>query len=104
MSKRTLSRPKANRDLDEIAFFLSNYDESSGFRFLDAFDKTIGRVTKMPGIGRTVTCGPLPGLRRIPVIGYKKYLIFYLDADETIEVVRVLHSSRNIRTILENES
>jgi toxin ParE1/3/4 len=46
----------------------------------------------MPGMGRKRDdLGK--GLRSFPV---KKYLIFYRQAKDDIEIVRVLHGSRNI--------
>lgn len=50
------------------------------------------------------TSGPtLFGLRRWPIQGFEKHLIFYLVFENTIDIVRVLHSARDIEGILEEE-
>jgi plasmid stabilization system protein ParE len=34
-----------------------------------------------------------------PIPRFRKYLIFYLSTDETVEVVRVLHGSQNLQEL-----
>ena len=46
----------------------------------------------------------LKGIRRFPVSGaFRKHLIFYRPNDAGIEIVRVLHGSRDIEAILTQE-
>ncbi|BAY12273.1 plasmid stabilization system [Calothrix sp. NIES-2098] len=45
----------------------------------------------------------LKGLRKWVVKDFKKYLIFYLQADENIQIVRILYARRDIERILEQE-
>ncbi len=40
----------------------------------------------------------------MPIQGFPKYLIFTDYDGLTLEIVRVLHTSRNIRAVLEDES
>jgi toxin ParE1/3/4 len=42
----------------------------------------------------------LSGLRMWPICRFEKHLIFYRPTDQGIEVVRVLHASRDIEAIL----
>jgi plasmid stabilization system protein ParE len=37
----------------------------------------------------------------MPVQGFPRYLIFYRSAEEGVEIVRVLHSSRDIGSLFE---
>ena len=62
-----------------------------------------GRLSGMPGIGSPYeTANPrLAGLRCVRISGFPRYLVFYRSLEENIEVVRVLHGSRDIKTILE---
>ncbi|MCM2407660.1 hypothetical protein ACOWPH_25525 [Anabaena sp. PCC 7938] len=45
----------------------------------------------------------LMGLRKWAVKGFEKHLIFYLQRDEYIEIVRLIHSARDISQILAEE-
>ena len=45
----------------------------------------------------------LHGLRMWPVHNFGHYLIFYRVLDDTIQIVRVLHSSRDIEGIIHDE-
>jgi len=42
----------------------------------------------------------LRGVRRLPVTGFEKWLVFYQVSDVGIEVIRVLHGARDIASIL----
>lgn len=46
----------------------------------------------------------LQGLRKWMVKGFKKYLIFYLDREDTIEIVRLVHATRDLESVLEEEA
>ena len=43
------------------------------------------------------------GIRMWPVGGFEKYLIFYQEIPNRIEILRVLHSARDIESIFEEE-
>ena len=45
----------------------------------------------------------LAGLRRFPVKGFAKYLLFYMPRAGGIEVVRVLHGARDIAIVFGTE-
>ncbi|HEY6393362.1 MAG TPA: hypothetical protein VIX89_18915 [Bryobacteraceae bacterium] len=45
----------------------------------------------------------LAGLRRVPVKGFEKYLLFYIPRIGGIDIVRVLHSARDIQGIFGSE-
>jgi len=48
-------------------------------------------------------CSSLASIRIWPVSGFKKYLIFYRADASYLEIVRVLHTSRDIRAILQSD-
>lgn len=60
----------------------------------------------MPGMGSLypVENSRLQGLRKWPVKDFKKYLIFYFERDDAIEVVRILYATQDINSILDGES
>jgi toxin ParE1/3/4 len=58
-----------------------------------------------PQIGAPYDSGieRLVGLRRVPVKGFEKYLLFYTPRIGDIDVVRVLHAARDIQRIFESD-
>lgn len=77
-------------------------NEDKAIEFIDAFDDSIERLRQFPQIGTVCKfrSPELKGLRRWFVKDFEKYLIFYRLTD-TIEIMRLLHSSRDIETALE---
>ena len=73
--------------------------------FFDAIRLTIAQLAKTPGIGSpyTVNNARLTGLRKKKVKGFEKYLIFYLSQDDLLSIVRIIHATRDLPTILETE-
>lgn len=59
----------------------------------------------MPGMGSLylVENTRLQGLRKWAVKDFKKYLIFYFERDDAIEVVRILYATRDINSIMDGE-
>jgi toxin ParE1/3/4 len=52
------------------------------------------------GIPEVCDSPQLAELRCWPIRGFEKHLIFYLPKPDGIEVIRVLHGSRDIQAIL----
>lgn len=97
-------RPVANEDIDEIAIYLNAQRVGVGTRFLNDLHQAATRLAVVPGMGR-VHAPPnpkLPGLRVAVLQGWR-YLIFYLPTDGGMDVVRVLHSSRDTQSIIAAE-
>jgi toxin ParE1/3/4 len=59
----------------------------------------------MPGMGGLypVENPRLQGLRKWAVKDFKKYLIFYFERDDAIEIVRILYAAQDISSILNGE-
>jgi toxin ParE1/3/4 len=99
-------RPAANRDL--VAIF-RHYARQAGMRVADRFfaqaEATFARLAGMPGMGTRYTPDePLHAdLRYFPFSRFRMYLIFYRPIPGGIEVLRVLHGTRDIQGILEEE-
>lgn len=64
---------------------------------------TIAQIARMPGIGGAFVTNNnrLQGLRKWAVKDFRKYLIFYMDRDEVVEIVRILYATRDISSILD---
>jgi toxin ParE1/3/4 len=102
MTRSVSRRPRATRDLDETASFIAQDSPDAAFRFLEAAERAFGQLAGTPGLGGVwETDDPrLAGLRVWPIPGFEKYLVFYRPADDGIEVIRVLHGSRDIDSLL----
>lgn len=97
-------RPLALRDITEIAEYL---EAQSGLelaqRFVSAIESDLERLCQLPDIGspchfqRTEA----QSIRRWPVDGFERWLIFYEPTNKCIEIIRVLHGARNISEILD---
>ncbi|MGI0484796.1 type II toxin-antitoxin system RelE/ParE family toxin [Pantanalinema rosaneae CENA516] len=74
-------------------------------RFFDSTRSTIAQLAKMPGIGSPYSGNNsrLQELRKWAVKGFRKYLIFYFERDDAIEVIRILYATQNVSSILEGE-
>ena len=73
-------------------------------RFLAATDETFQQLLDSPHLGSTTSyhAAETLGLRVWRVRGFPKYLIFYRSDLNGIEVVRVLHSARDIDRVLDH--
>ncbi len=103
---RVIRRPSSDRDL--VAIF-RHYAREAGLRVADRFfaeaEATFARLAGMPRIGTPYEPEePLfADLRFFPVSRYRAYLVFYRPIADGVEVYRVLHSARDIASILADE-
>lgn len=85
-------------ELVSCATYLQSHSEDAAIRFLDAFDKTVEFLKRSPLIGE-VCPYPNPlfeGTRVWRVRGFKNHLVFYRVLPNELEIVRVLHGSRDL--------
>ncbi len=102
MSLAILKRPSALRDLEECFVYIAEDDLDIATEFLIAVEDSLDQLATMPLMGKVVELDiqVLAGIRVWPVKGFKAYLIFYFASDDSIELVRVLHSSRDVEGLL----
>lgn len=97
---RVLRRPQAAEDIAEIWDYIADDSLAAADRFVDQLDKQFGLLAIQPRIGRAR--GELaPDVRSFP---FGRYVIFYLPIDDGIDVVRVLHSARDIEAVFGDEN
>jgi len=70
-------------------------------RFLGAIEESLEQVAEFPLLGKTreFQNEQLKGVRMWHVKGYENYLIFYAASESAIEVIRLLHGSRDIEEL-----
>ncbi|MGO8671383.1 MAG: type II toxin-antitoxin system RelE/ParE family toxin [Capsulimonadaceae bacterium] len=101
MIRKVIITDDAFQDLDEISEYIGEHAADASLRFLQQAQRAFELLAKMPGMGARRDYGNpvLAGVRMWPVPRFRKYLIFYHSSDSTIEIVRVLHGSRNIQAL-----
>lgn len=92
-------------DIDAHCAFFAKQNIEKALRFDQAVFDSFERLCKMPLVGseRKFSNPKLWGIRLWFVKEFEKYLIFYRVFDNYIEIVRVLHSTQDIDSILEDE-
>lgn len=85
-------RPQAEIDLIDIWQFIADDSMERADGFLDRINNTVENLAKMPNMGRN-RVEIARQLRSFPV---GNYVIFYRIIEGGIEIVRVLHGSRDI--------
>ncbi len=99
-----IPRRLATQDLrDAAAHNAAEVDPATALRFIDAVEQAFTLIARQPGIGfpRYAAELDLPGLRARPVERFP-YLIFYLEHEDHIDVLRILHARRDIPTSLQD--
>jgi toxin ParE1/3/4 len=91
-------RPLAERDIEECFVFIAEDNLDNGLRFLISFEESLEQLQKFPLVGKeTAFRDPrLNSVRVWHVKNHENYLIFYSLSNTRIEIIRVLHSTRNI--------
>lgn len=95
-------RPRADADIDECAAYIARGNPGAAFRFLEAIERSFSTISEQPGIGspRYARLPALAGLRMWVVPEFEKYLVFYIEKAHFVDVVRVLHATRDIPSLL----
>lgn len=100
-------RPHARKDIrDAAAYLLVEASESVALRFEEAVQNLTRTIAGMPGIGMPCSFRnpELHDVRRLAVTGFENWLLFYRDAEDRIDVIRVLHGARDIAAIFDERS
>ncbi|MER3587095.1 MAG: type II toxin-antitoxin system RelE/ParE family toxin, partial [Mastigocladus sp. ERB_26_1] len=83
---------QAEQDLEDIWIYLAQQDELAGDKQIAQLLDRLPMLAQFPDMGRKRD-DLLQGLRSFPV---KPYIVFYTKITDGIEIVRVLHQSRDI--------
>ena len=94
---RVLRTSQAELDRVEIALCIARDNPAAADCLLETIDEKCRLLAQMPEMGRKRP-DLAPDLRSLPV-GH--YVIFYRPAPDGIQVIRVLHGSRDIPALLD---
>ena len=87
--------PSASGDLAEIWEFIAADNPAQADAFIDLIDAKFQNLSRYPEAGRPRD-ELLDGLRSLPV---GRYLIFYLQDDVCLRIIRVLHGARDVEAV-----
>jgi toxin ParE1/3/4 len=90
-----VKRPLAELDLWEIWDYIADDSLDRADDFLDRVEEKLRSLARTPGMGRRRE-ELLPGLQSFPV---GNYVVFYRAIEDGIDVIRILHGSRDIEEI-----
>lgn len=94
--------PQARRDVDAaFAYYMREASEATALRFVDDVEQALHLLCAHPAIGsrRHEASARLPGLRAWPLRPWL-YLVFYLPQDHQLDILRVLHTARDLPATL----
>jgi plasmid stabilization system protein ParE len=90
-------------DIQEQAdWYEQRSDRGLARRWENEVTAALIRIEKNPRLG--AKCGfsadELQGVRRIRIAGFSRHLIFYLAEKEEIRILRVVHGTRDLESLL----
>jgi toxin ParE1/3/4 len=100
-----LRRDAALQDLIDLAYHIALDDIDAAYRSLNAAEESFRDLERMPlmGSSREFKNSALHGIRMWRVKDFPKHLIFYRPIRDGVEIIRVLHSSRDIPGVFAEE-
>lgn len=94
---QVLTRPLADIDVLEIWNYIAEDSFEAADNWIDELNKRMLLWASQPNMGRERS-DLAHGLRSFP---FGRYLVFYIPINDGIEVVRIIHSSRDIESSFE---
>jgi toxin ParE1/3/4 len=107
VKSRYLIRPRADQDLNERAvYFAKEANPELGHRFLLAAHETFGLLATQPQMGwhARLRHVQLSSMRVFRITGFEKILVLYQPRGDGVEVLRVVHASRNLQALLSRKT
>lgn len=83
---------KALRDLDDEAAHIATDDETAARLVVKRVLDAVSSLTEQPGLGRP---GRVPNIREL-IVAKTRYIVPYRVRGETVEILRVFHTSRRL--------
>lgn len=97
-------RPLAETDIDHAVAYAWEDNPKAATQLLDALEDGFNALSLQPAMGSPRYAHLIPGaMLRMWKIGKFPYLIFYLEREDHLDVVRVLHEVRDIPALLAEE-
>ena len=100
---KVIKRPIVIKDLIELATYIANGNLDVSDNFLLTAERTFVNLGNFPMLGKSCRFKhpDLANIRQKAIKGFENYLIFYQLIEDGVEIIRVIHGSRDIENILE---
>jgi toxin ParE1/3/4 len=92
---RFLFRPKALDDLRDLLTYIATDSPKAAERMHDCILETCQILADNPLIVHELDGLSISGIRRIPVVSYPRYSVFYRIVEDHIEVIRLGYGGRD---------
>ena len=98
---RYLLREAVVNDLDSLAAYIQQDSPQAAIRFLEAAEETFGTLAQMPELGGLFESriAHFSDMRIWQIKGFPSILVFYRPIQGAVEIVRVLHSARDLAAL-----
>jgi toxin ParE1/3/4 len=99
------SAPQVSKDIEAIAGYIAADNLEAAMGFIAAVEQTIHSLAHYPDRGALLYLEhpSLSGVRWLRVTGYKHFLVFYCVAASHVYVIRVLHGSRDLPAVFDDD-
>jgi len=97
-----ITSPKARKDIKSFFHHIAKDSHVVAYRLLEKIEDTHELISSSPKLAPVfeTTDPKLKGMRWFPVKDFPKHLIFYIESETQITIIRVLHKAQNISKIL----
>lgn len=87
-----------------IDYYRKQAQYDVAMRFIDKAERSFDQLLAMPRMGAVVGLDELPyeDIRRWHIDGFPAIIIYYRELADGIEIIRILHSSRDIPPLFRN--
>lgn len=93
MPLRIVFTATAEKDVDETIDYIAIDNPVAAESMAGRIEQTIRLLAERPHLGRPAPETGQTGMRRLPV---PPYVVFYFAAEDTLEIVRILHGARQL--------
>jgi toxin ParE1/3/4 len=87
-------------DLQAAARHIRGNNPRAARAFLEAAYDSFEFLARNPGLGRSRADLGFPKVRSWRITGFRRYLIFYCELPDRIQIWRVLHGARDLHNTL----
>jgi toxin ParE1/3/4 len=97
----------ATVDVNDLAdYYRKEAGHTVAMRFVDNAERAFNQLASMPSIGALLGLDELPyeDIRRWHIEGFDRLIILYRETADGIEIVRVLHTSRDIAALIRDNT
>jgi toxin ParE1/3/4 len=105
MTLSIIQRERARADLLELVTWIAADNPKAALALHDAYEHSLDLLADNPQLGHLHSSGSplLAGMRVLAVHRFRKILIFYRPLPGAVEIVRILHGSRDIPAVFDEE-